>query len=65
MKEITIKTSFAGSLDAWDRTMVLLDQRKIELAPIISDVVPLTEWKTAFRRLLDKEGMKILFKPVD
>ncbi len=65
LKEITIKTSFAGSLDAWDRTMVLLDQRKIELAPIVSDVVPLTEWETAFRRLLDKEGMKILFKPVD
>ncbi len=65
LKEITIKTSFAGSLDAWDRTMVLLDQRKIDLAPIVSDVVPLTEWETAFRRLLDKEGMKILFKPVD
>ena len=65
LKEIEIKTSFAGSLDAWDRTMALLDQRKIELEPIVSDVVPLTEWENAFHRLLNKEGMKILFEPVD
>ena len=65
LKEIDIRTSFAGSLDAWDRTMVMLDQRRIELEPIVSDVVPLTEWENAFRRLLNKEGMKILFEPVD
>lgn len=65
LKEITIKTSFAGSIDAWDRTMVLLGQEKIELSPIISDVVPLTDWEYAFRRLLDRKGMKILFEPVE
>lgn len=65
LKEITIKTSFAGSIQAWDRTMTLLQQKKIELAPLISDVLPLTEWKTAFDRLDRKEGMKILLEPVD
>ncbi len=65
LKEIEIKTSFAGSLDAWDRTMALLDRGKIELMPIVSDILPLTEWETAFRRLLDRQGMKILFEPVD
>jgi threonine dehydrogenase-like Zn-dependent dehydrogenase len=45
--------------------MTLLQQKKIELAPLISDVLPLTEWKTAFDRLDRKEGMKILLEPVD
>ena len=65
LKEITIKTTFAGSIPAWDRTMTLLEQKKIDLAPIISDVLPLTDWKTAFDRLDRKEGMKILLSPVD
>lgn len=62
LKEITIKTSFAGSLQSWDKTMALLQQGKIELAPIISDVVPISDWQNAFDRLMRKEGMKILFK---
>ena len=65
LKEVTINTSFAGSIDAWNRTMVLLDQKQIELDPIISDIVPLNEWEAAFRNLLDQKGMKILFEPVN
>ncbi|MBM3261840.1 MAG: alcohol dehydrogenase catalytic domain-containing protein [candidate division Zixibacteria bacterium] len=65
LKEITLRTSFSGSLQSWDRTMTLLRQKKIELAPIVSDVLPITEWKTAFDRLHRKEGMKILLSPVD
>lgn len=65
IKELTLRTSFAGSLQSWDRTMRLLQQDKIKLKPLISDVLPITDWKTAFDRLERKEGMKILLKPVD
>ena len=63
LKEITIKTSFAGSLDAWDRTMILLDQGKIDLAPLVSDVFTLTEWEKAFEKIFKKEGIKIMLEP--
>jgi L-iditol 2-dehydrogenase len=65
LKELTIRTSFAGSLQSWDRTIALMEQRKVDLAPIVSDVLPITEWQTAFDRLFRKEGLKILLKPVD
>ncbi|MBI4553418.1 MAG: zinc-binding dehydrogenase [Candidatus Latescibacteria bacterium] len=65
LKELTIRTSFAGSIQSWDRVMTLLRQRKIDLAPLISDVLPITEWKTAFDRLERKEGVKILLEPVE
>ena len=65
LKEITIRTSFAGSIQSWDRTMALLRQKKIDLAPLVSDVLPITEWQTAFDRFKSKEGMKILLEPVD
>lgn len=65
LKEISIKTSFAGSIQAWDRTMALLNQKKIDPAPVVSDILPLTDWKVAFDRLGRKEGMKILLAPVD
>lgn len=64
LKEIDIKTSFAGSLPAWDRTMRMMAQGRFDLNPLISDVVPLTEFQTAFDRLLKKEGMKMILKPV-
>ena len=63
LKEITIKTSFAGSLDAWDRTMILLDQGKIDLAPLVSDVFTMTEWEKAFEKIFKKEGIKIMLEP--
>lgn len=65
LKEITIKTSFAGSIQSWDRTMALLNQNKVELAPLISDVLPITAWQTAFDRLQRKQGIKILLEPVE
>ncbi|MEE2709446.1 MAG: zinc-binding dehydrogenase [Gemmatimonadota bacterium] len=64
LKEITIKTSFAGSLPAWDRTMLMMEQGKIDLKSLISDVVPLTDFENAFERLLRKEGMKMVLQPV-
>ena len=65
LKEIAIKTSFAGSLPAWDRTMRMMAQGKFDLKSLISDIVPLTEFEDAFERLLRKEGMKMVLEPVD
>lgn len=65
LKEISIRTSFAGSIQSWDRTMALLRQKKIDLAPLVSDVLPITEWQTAFDRFERKQDMKILLSPVE
>lgn len=33
--------------------------------PLISTVLPLTEWEQGFRRMRQKEGLKVLLHPVD
>jgi len=41
----------------------LLEARLVELEPLISDVLPLTEWRTAVERFERREGIKTVFDP--
>jgi L-iditol 2-dehydrogenase len=62
-KEIKVTGSLAQRWTAWKWTLKLMEQRKVDLQPIISDVVPLTEWEAAFDTFRRKQAFKILFDP--
>jgi L-iditol 2-dehydrogenase len=64
-KEIKFTGSFASSLDAWDRAMVLFKGGKIQAEPIVSDILPLTQWEKGFEKINNREGLKILLEPED
>ena len=42
-----LSTAYAG----WDRTIALIADRKIDVAKVISDVLPLDEWQQAFEKV--------------
>jgi L-iditol 2-dehydrogenase len=62
-KELQVTGSFAQRWTAWVRTLALVERGAIQLAPLISDVLPLTAWEEGFEKLERKEGLKIILEP--
>ncbi|MGI6037206.1 MAG: zinc-dependent alcohol dehydrogenase [Limnochordia bacterium] len=64
-KEVRVSGSFSQKWSAWDRSLRLLDRGLVKTNPLVSDILPLTEWEEAFRKFEAKEGLKIVLQPVD
>ncbi len=63
-KEIRMHGSFSSSWTSWKKAQELIDQKRIQLAPLVSDILPLSEWQQGFEKCRKKEGMKVLLSPV-
>jgi L-iditol 2-dehydrogenase len=63
-KELRVTGSFAQRWTAWKKALSLVSQGKVKIAPLISDVIPLSRWEEAFEKFEAKEGLKILLDPV-
>ncbi|MGG3449121.1 zinc-dependent alcohol dehydrogenase [Domibacillus aminovorans] len=59
-KQLQVFGSLAHSMTTWERVMNILEQKKINLAPIITHKLPLTEWKNAFELCEQKQCGKVL-----
>ncbi|EKN63246.1 alcohol dehydrogenase catalytic domain-containing protein [Schinkia azotoformans] len=59
-KQIQLFGSLAHSMKTWDRVMQILEQKKINLEPIITHKLPLSQWKEAFNMCEEKSCGKIL-----
>lgn len=62
-KELQVTGSFSQRWTAWVRTLALVEQGAIRLAPLISDVLPLEAWEEGFEKMERKEGLKIILEP--
>jgi len=65
LRDIRVVGSFANSLRSWDRALTLLREEAIPVAPLISTVLPLSQWERGFRISRQREGMKVLLRPGD
>ena len=61
--ELAIRTGFASTPASWRRAMRLLAAGSIELAPLVSAVVPLGEWEEAFDASRRGDGVKYVLDP--
>lgn len=59
-KQIQLFGSLAHSMTTWDRVTQILEQRKVNLRPIITHKLPLTQWQEAFEKCEQKECGKVL-----
>jgi L-iditol 2-dehydrogenase len=62
-KELRVTGSFAQRWTAWKRALTILEMGVVWLRPLISDVLPLSEWEDGFRKLEKREGLKVLLEP--
>lgn len=62
-KELEISSGFASTPGSWRRAMALLDSGQVDLAPLVSHVVPLVEWERAFGLVGSTEAIKVVIDP--
>lgn len=62
-REIEVRGMFSHKYMAWERAIALAAQGRIRTKPLISDILPLSEWERGFRRFEAKEALKVVFEP--
>ncbi|WP_066292421.1 zinc-dependent alcohol dehydrogenase [Bacillus sp. FJAT-29937] len=59
-KQIQLFGSYAHSMKTWEKVKKILSNNTIDLKPIITDVIPLSEWERAFDIIESRECGKVL-----
>lgn len=64
-KELTVRGSLGQRWTAWVRALKLLQKGTVKTEQLVSDILPLSQWKTGFEKMEKKQGVKIILKPED
>lgn len=64
-KELRVTGSLGQRWTSWERALKLLGQGQVDTRSLVSHVLPLTEWREAFRLFETKQGLKIVLEPVE
>ena len=64
-KELKVSGSNASVPSAWRKALALLATGQVQTKPLISDVLPITDWPRAFELFEQRRGFKLLLTPVD
>lgn len=62
-KAVILKGHWGYDYISWKNVLNLVQENKIDLKSLISEVLPLSRWKEAFMKIRDKKGVKIVLKP--
>lgn len=63
-KEIEVHGSFAHLPSAWRKALKLLATGQVQTRPLVSAILPITEWQAAFAAFERHDGLKIVLTPV-
>lgn len=64
-KELKVTGFISHNWKSWERALDLLRQGKIQTKALVTDKLPITEWKKGFEKFEKKEGIKIILYPVE
>jgi L-iditol 2-dehydrogenase len=61
--ELRVSSGFASTPSSWRKALELVTERRLELEPLVTEVVPLADWKRAFAATRAAEGIKFVLDP--
>jgi L-iditol 2-dehydrogenase len=64
VKELTVTGSNASVPSAWARALRLMADGMVDTETLVSDVLPVTEWRLAFDKFENRSGLKTVLQPV-
>lgn len=64
-KELKVTGSLGSIHSSWEKAIGLVAEGKVLTEPLISHVLPITEWEQAFELFEKKGGLKLLLEPVE
>ena len=62
-KQLRLQGSICHTWGTWDRTLSLLGQATIDLRPLVSAKLPLSRWEEGFRKVMNRDGAKVILHP--
>jgi len=63
-RELKVTGSLGSTWTSWEKAIQLLSTGRVNANILVSDVLPITEWETAFDKFERKEGFKLVLTPV-
>ncbi|HVC83396.1 MAG TPA: hypothetical protein VNL35_23130 [Chloroflexota bacterium] len=61
-KAVRLQGSFSHTWPMWERSLALLADGSMRIAPIISDDLPLSEWRQGYACSESKAAVKVVFR---
>jgi len=62
-REIKLVSTMGRTWETWRRMMQLVESDKLNLTPLISQVLPLAQYQEGFEQVKSNQVMKVLLKP--
>jgi len=62
-KELEVHGSFAHLPSAWRKALNLMASGQVQTRPLVSAILPITEWQAAFAAFERHEGLKLVLTP--
>ena len=62
-KELLVTSGFASTHASWLAAMSLIEEHRVELEPLVSEVLPLEDWERVFADLRAGRAVKYVFDP--
>ena len=63
LRELVVTSGFASTPRSWRRLERLIADGHVVLDPLVTDVLPLSDWQTAFARTRQADGLKLVLDP--
>ncbi len=62
-RELTVTSGFASTPSSWLKALEPVGDRRVDLEPLLTEVVPLEEWERAFAATRAADGIKFVLAP--
>lgn len=64
-RELRVTGSLGQRWTSWQRALALMGQNEVDTRSLVSHVLPLDEWREAFRLFEARQGLKIVLEPTE
>ncbi|MFH1006413.1 MAG: zinc-binding dehydrogenase [Candidatus Latescibacterota bacterium] len=62
-KAVTLQGTYGHSRQAWEHVIGLLDAGVLRLKPLVSHVLPISEWRRGYEMVESREAVKVILTP--
>ncbi len=62
-RAVDVQFSFSSKYSSWERALSMLKGGKVDVRPLISSILPLSEWRCGFDLAAQGKAIKVLLRP--
>ena len=63
-KSVTLQGSFSHNWQTWEQVIRLMEKGRLKAKPLITHILPITQWHRGYELMERKEAIKVVLKPV-